>query len=292
VKAWQRFCLSPSSGLALDALRIVVGLGMAVEALLVFPYLLELYGQSGFLQADLIEALSGPALPGLLENAGIKGVTFAWLLKTFYAIHFSFALAFMLGWQTRIANVGLWFTQTLLINSGYLSSYGLDRYFHNLVFLMMWMPVNTVWSIDRWRSKQFPVASSMKTVSLRLIQGFILMTYANAGFAKAAGHDWWTGEAVWRVLNQPEFQRADFLWLANYPWLAKALSLGTIFLEAFYFAAVWVPWLGAVWSIGIVGMHLAIATALKLSLFGVTLALVNVAVFLLPRFSRSLNSNG
>jgi hypothetical protein len=113
----------------------------------------------------------------------------------------------------------------------------------------------------------------------------VLITYVDAGISKAAGEHWWTGDAVWRSLHLPEFHRADFLWMAAVPFVPKLLSWGTMFLEAFYIVGVWAPGVGALWTLGVVSMHLGIAAYLGLVNFGLTMAAINVALFLYPRWS-------
>ena len=55
-----------------------------------------------------------------------------------------------------------------------------------------------------------------------------------------------------------------------------------MFLEAFYGAGVWIPGVGTLWVLSIIAMHLSIALAMRLDLFGATLAAINAALFLVP----------
>ncbi|RZA07948.1 MAG: hypothetical protein EOP11_06275 [Proteobacteria bacterium] len=282
----QNFFFAPSDGRGLASLRIVLGAAMVIEALLVFPYLLQLYGPFGYLQADLIEAITGRAIPGLLHRAGLDPGVYSMLLTGFFCVHFSFAIAFLFGFKTRAANIGLWITQTMIINSGYYSSYGVDRYFQNFLFLLLLVPAVRVWSVDAMREGRDQTPRASWTFGLRLVQVFLLMTYADAGISKAFGSDWWTGEAIWRTLNQPEFRRFDFLWLYHVPFVPVVIGWATMFIEGFYFAGAYVKRLGTAWTLAIVGLHLGIASMMGgLTLFGGTLAAVNVAAFLIPRFA-------
>lgn len=283
----REFFTAPSDGRGLAALRIALGAAMVVEALLVFPYLVQLYGPFGYLQADLIEAITGRAIPGLLSRAGLEPSLYGALLTSFFLLHLSFALAFTVGFKTRAATIGLWITQTIVLNSGYYSSYGVDRYFQNFLFMLALVPAVKLWSVDAWREGKGVTPRSEWTFALRMVQLFLLATYADAGFSKGLGQDWWDGEAIWRVLNQPEFRRYDFHWLAQVPFVPVFLGWSTMVIEGFYFAAAYTRRLGPVWVLAIMGLHLGIATFMGgLTLFGCTLAAVNAAVFLVPRFQR------
>ena len=106
------------------------------------------------------------------------------------------------------------------------------------------------------------------------------MTYIDAGFSKAMGTDWWSGAAIWSVLHLPEFNHFDFYWMAEVPWLPKIAALGTVFFESFYIVGVWIPRAGRYWAMAIISMHIGIATIIGLTLFGITLALINAVLFL------------
>jgi hypothetical protein len=276
------FWLKPSVGYPLAALRIVIGYMVLFESLACLPNIDDLYGQMGYFQAHLMDALVGASLPGLSARWGVSPEAYSLFLRGLYALQMLLGASFLVGFQTRRVGVGLWLTQTLIVNSGYVSVYGVHRYLHNLIFLAMWMPMARVWSVDQWRHPQPVTARSGPTLGLRLVQIFILMTYVDAGLAKSAGTDWWNGEAIWNALNLPEFRQFDFAWLAQLPWLAKALSRATLFLETFYIIGVWIPRLGRAWVFAIIGMHLGIAFFMGLTLFGTSMALVNVALFLVP----------
>ncbi|MBI3507539.1 MAG: HTTM domain-containing protein [Proteobacteria bacterium] len=278
----ERFFLAPTLGRSLAALRIVVGGAMLYEALSLFPYINDLYGRYGYLQAELIEALTGHAIPGTLAKMGMSSSAHSTLLQGFYFVHLALAFLVLAGYKTRQSTIGLWITQSIILASGYFSSYGVDRYFHNALFALAWLPAGNCWSVDRFLSETKPEPLAACRLGRRLLQIFLLMTYADAGISKMYGTDWWDGEAVWRVVNQPEFRRFDFLWLAQMPWLCVGLSRGTVFIEALYGIGAWIPKVGRLWTLAIIGMHLSIAVAMRLSLFGTTLALMNAALFLVP----------
>jgi hypothetical protein len=289
MKSWKssaaflrRFFFNPSLGFPLAALRIVIGYMVVLETALVFPNIDDLYGQLGYFQSHLMDALAGPSLPGVMAHLGVHNAAYSVFLRGFYLLHCLLGILFLVGFKTRRVSVGLWITQTLVVNSGYVSVYGVHRYLHNLIFLSMWLPMAQVWSFDSYFSPAPALPRRACTFGLRLIQIFILMTYVDAGWSKAMGTDWWNGEAIWNALNLPEFNHFNFYWLSRVPWLAKALSRGTLLIETFYFVGVCLPRVGKVWVLAIIGMHLAIALFMGLTLFGTSLALVNAVLFLIP----------
>ena len=289
IAALKRFFLTPSDGTTLSCLRIVVGLAIFFECLVLFPHLNGLYGQYGYLQTHLMDALAGATIPGALARLGVSAESFSTLIHVLFFVQLVTALGFALGFKTKLLNWMLLLTQIFFINSGWISSYGFGRYLHNLVFLMAFFPVNRRFSIDLLRrGSPFP-AEARLTLGKRLVQLFLLMTYVDAGLSKAAGTDWWTGNAVWRALMASEFQRFDLQWIAAYPGLLLFICWTTVFFESFYIVGYWIPRVRIPWVLAIIGMHLGIAIFMKLTLFGLTMAAVNAAVFLVPLLKKEVS---
>ncbi len=275
----KRFFLSPQSARPLAAARVVLGLAMMAEAVLIWRSLDDLFGPYGFLQADLMDVFEGPNLPSLglwLEQAGFD---YSGILHVLFILRWIFLITFTLGYRTRTSAVGLLLFQIFILSSGALSSYGVNRYFHVFLFLMVFMPIGESYSLDRRKRGEAETPTVSARLSLRFLQVALLLTYLNAGVAKAAGTEWWTGDAIWRVLNLPEFTTGNFFWLASVPLIPKILGWGTLFLETFYIVGVWIPRVSALWVLAIVSMHLAIAAYMGLMTFGLTLAFLNLALF-------------
>jgi Vitamin K-dependent gamma-carboxylase len=274
------FFFRPSSGEILSALRIVVGAMMLLKALFLLPHLEDLFGEYGYLQSRLMDAIGGENISSWLIKNGFSGERFSVALHVYFVAHILSAFFFMLGYKTKLANVVLWFTQAALFRLGWESVYGIDSYCHNLTFLMIWLPVGRYWSLDYWgnQEKEYSVD---RTVGLRLLQIYLCITYIGAGYSKAVGYDWWH-EAMWEVLHLREFHHFNYFWMAEVPVVPKLLALSVLFFETFYFIGVWIPKIGKAWVLTIIGMHLGIAVTMGLVLFGLTLALVNAVLFLMP----------
>lgn len=281
----QDFFLKPTTGELLSLLRIVVGTMMFLKAAWLFPHIDDLYGQYGYLQAHLMDAVIGPNISSWAVKNGITAAQYSAFLHVFFVVHMIAGLSFALGFRTKIANVVLWLTQMAMFRMAWVSAYGIDSYCHNLCFLMLWLPVARYWSLDAWIKGEANVdrrPDPVCTLGIRCLQIYILMTYVDAGVSKALGTDWWSGAAIWEVLHLPEFNHIDFYWMADYPWIPKALALGTLFFESFYIVGAWIPRVGKLWTMAIISMHLGIAFLMGLTLFGITLALINAVLFLYP----------
>jgi hypothetical protein len=279
----EKFFYAPSRPHAIGLLRVLLGLAMLKEWVEIGPAIQDLYGRHGFLQETLMLGLGGQGAS--LLSSTLSDDSFASFLGAFYWARLGLIAAFTIGLLPRVSTVLLWGMQIYLMSSGEFSSYGVHRYFMVLLFLLVFMPAGESFNLLRWARKAKPAAARWEaTFSLRVLQLAVLITYVDAGISKTAGEHWWNGDAVWRSLHLPEFHRADFLWMAAVPFVPKLLSWGTMFLEAFYVVGVWFPGVGPLWSLAVISMHLGIAAYLGLVNFGLTMAAINVALFLYPRY--------
>ncbi|MBX3033962.1 MAG: hypothetical protein KF865_08555 [Bdellovibrionaceae bacterium] len=280
---WNRFFFAPGDPRPLALLRVGLGAMMALEWILIAPNLQELFGPHGFLEIRLMDAVSGPSTASFAAEIAALGLPYGLALWIFYGIRCYAILGFTLGLGTRFHTVLLWITQVLVMRSGVFAVYGVDRYFHLLLFPMMFLRTDGALSLRRRGPAEKPDWRS--TFGLRWLQILILLTYLDAGLSKAAGPGWWDGNAIWRCLNMPEFRVWDFTWMAQVPWLPKLIGWSTLFFETFYPIAAFIPFVGGLWALVIIGMHLGIALFMGLGIFGVTMALINFTLFVFPRFT-------
>jgi hypothetical protein len=250
-----------------------------------YSYIDELYGKFGVLQHHLISAMVGESLTftsRLLAQLPLDQVQYLFFVRIVLNLYIFGLIGLLVGYKTRVAAIIVWFCHVLIINFGYLSIYGVDRYVHVFLFYFMFMPVGKKLSIDSMLNGKKTYYSVSAGLSLRLLQIHLALTYANAGIAKMMGQDWWSGEAIWRSTNLPEFSQIDMTWLAFMPFILKILSLGTLFFEAGYPLLVIHPITRLITIPSIIAMHLGIALVMGLQIFGATLILFNICLFLIP----------
>src|SRR4051812_12017595 len=68
----ENFFFAPSDGRVLSALRIVVGGAVLVKAIWILPFIENLFGQHGYLQANLMDALMGENLTSWMAHQGVS----------------------------------------------------------------------------------------------------------------------------------------------------------------------------------------------------------------------------
>lgn len=196
---------------ALAAFRIALGLILLVDILHRSRYLVAFYTDDGVLPRALlfeqyptttysIHALSGePWVQALLFGCGA-----------------AVAVALFVGYRTRTATavslvllVSMQYRNPFLLNGG-------DRLLHELVFLAVFLPLGTRWSIDALvdaddadgdgRKSDPGVGSDgdpmIVTPATAAMLGSIVVVFVSNALRKAEGDTWHSGEALHYALRQ------------------------------------------------------------------------------------------
>jgi hypothetical protein len=262
----------------LAAFRIGVAAVLILQALAIAPNLYDLFGDQGLVPWSEVERHFPDGVPRLSWLAAALaplGMSSSALPLAFGG--YALALACLLiGWQTRAAAAVAWLTHLAMNVSGYASIYGVDEFANIALFYCVCLPVGASWSLDAVGRPAAPSAGY--GLALRVLQVHLGIVYATSGLAKAQGIDWWTGQAIWCALMQPEAW-CDFSWLASVPWLATAAAWATLLAELGYALFIWPRTTRRVWLAGIVSMHLGIAIFLGLVSFAALMIVFNLAAF-------------
>lgn len=270
-------------------IRVTIGALLLLQALLLVGNLYEFYGQYGLLQGAINDWLLSdplsPALSWITQPLVESGVAEVDSLYGIYGVYIAALVCVTLGWGTKPALVLALVIHIMLSTSGYNVSYGVDRYTHVAMFYLLLAPCDTRFSLRALRRPRRPISDSTtfrSALCFLLFQAHLAVTYLSAGFEKAAGEQWWNGEAVWYSLHVPDFAQLSVGWMAHVPWLPLVMGWGTLLLECGY--PLFVSWRRTrrFWILGIIGMHAGIAVGLGLWFFSATMIALNFCAFILP----------
>ncbi|MCX6119905.1 MAG: HTTM domain-containing protein [Proteobacteria bacterium] len=260
---------------SLSVFRIALGLLTLIQCLLTLPYSASLYGRHGILDAELMSYISGWSLP-MTSFFVSSGIDYRWIVYGVMIVQIVSAVSFLLGYRYYIACFGLWITNTIVMNSGEVSAYGVNRYLQLFSFMALFMPLNQVYTL---RKDAIKVSHSQSQQSLWFLRLALGLTYFHAGIGKSFGLDWWTGDAVWRSLNLPEFNQFDLFWTGQYPLIYKILGWGTLFFEAFYVIGILFRKSRVLFVSSMILMHIGISLGLGLHFFALAMTIFNVTLF-------------
>jgi hypothetical protein len=272
----------PASPVPLAWFRIMVALFCILRLLVLGHSFLDVYGQYGFVQwaitrANLYDGL--PHLGNISLLLGRLGLTPDQSVHTVLGVYVVAILGLMLGLVTRWMAALAWFCNFLLIHAGGGLVYGMDIFTHIALFYLLIMPAGNALSLDvrfRWKKAEPSVAAG---ITRRMLQLHLCIIYFSSGLEKAAGIQWWNGEAIWRSVTLPTFVQFDMHWLAYVPWLPAMIGWSVLILETGYAFFVWRRSTRMIWLPAVVAMHFSIGLFLGMWLFGLIMIIMNLGAF-------------
>lgn len=189
-----------------------------------------------------------------------------------FILQILFAIALLIGYQTRLATIVSWFLLLSLQMRNTMILQGGDIVMKVLLFWSMFLPLGAYWSIDQKLKKQTPSSyqiASMGTLGLLLQVCFI---YWFSALLKTDPMWRVDGTAIWYALSIKQYTTPLGLQMLHYPHLLKILTLATFYLEAFgpffAFSPIWTGPLRMVTVIAFLIFHLiGLNLTMELALF-------------------------
>lgn len=276
------FFSTPVSPIPLGIYRILIASFALAQAALWYPDWLAFFGQDGWIQWEISQALS--------ESWRLQMLHVHWLFEkfgftpdqtviTFFWIYIVSCVGLLAGWFTRIWAILTWFCHYILMATIPTFMYGVDIFLHISLFYIMIMPVNKAFSLDLLQGRATPTSDWTVTLSIRVLQIHMCLAYFSAGYEKMMAKEWWDGNVLWRSVVQPDFRQYNLEFLAKYPFIPMVLSWFTMIIETFYFIAMWIPRIRVFWLLGMIMLHLGIGMFLGLWLFGIIMIIMSVSAF-------------
>jgi uncharacterized membrane protein YphA (DoxX/SURF4 family) len=242
-----------------------------------------LLDENGLVPWALGEALIDPLMPRISAIAALlapMGVSSRHTVTLVMGVHLLAATGLLVGFGTRACAFVAWITHLALVGTGVVYTYGLGKMLVIALFYCMVMPVGREWSLDRSMRRRAvgEERGDDATLSVLVLRLHLCLIYGAAGLSKAAGEQWWSGDAVWRALSLPQFQQFDPSSLGAYPLVLQALALGSVAVQLAYPVLVWTRLRVAIVILSEL-LHLGIAVFLGLWLFSGVMIVLNAAAF-------------
>ena len=281
LEAWHRFWFEPADAFMLGIIRLLGG-WMLFYNLAVWTMDLEaFFGDNGLQPLSAVKALyvNRPIFSFWLWT----GDQYLWPMHIACLV---ISAMFCLGFATRLTSI-----LSFLITISYsqrvpIANFGFDQILGMLCLYLSVGPSGAAVSVDSlirrwWLGRKGLVDAPRKfasaRVAMRLIQLHLCAIYFWAGFAKLKGPSWWTGEAMWRVIANEEYQTMDLTWMAWVPWLPFLIAHVTIAWEIFFIVLVWNPKFRPLMLFMGVLMHVGIGAFLGMWTFGLIMAFAYLA---------------
>ncbi|MEQ8785855.1 MAG: HTTM domain-containing protein [Pirellulaceae bacterium] len=163
------------------------------------------------------------------------------------------AVAMLLGYRTTLAVIGSWVLLASIHNRVPMLLNGGDIIFRMLLFWGMFLPLGRVWSLDarrrRLRSgntvaerRQYQPAVSLATVAVMM--QLCLMYWFTGQFKYNS--EWLGGDSMYYVFSFDAYGRPLGRFLLGFPWICKAMTWGTLWLELI---GPWLVMLPSLWLV-------------------------------------------
>jgi vitamin K-dependent gamma-carboxylase-like protein len=287
-RAWNDFWYTPADPSLLGLIRILTGMMLIYTHAVWGLALNDFFGPKAWISRKLVE----------LVQQDQYAYSFWWWVPPgwiwpAYALVMLILICFTIGLWARVSAILAFVVVISFANRVPEALLGLDKINIMLTIYLAVGPSGRALSVDRLlalrRAKgPAPVEASVgANFAIRLIQLHMCIIYFFAGISKFQGAAWWTGEAMWMVFANQEYQSIDMTWLAWHPWLVEVLSHFTALWELSFCALIWVPLLRPLVLAGAVVLHLGIGATMGLWTFSLIM-LVGCASFLPPDGVRSL----
>lgn len=159
----------------------------------------------------------------------------------------------LLGFLPRACYLVLLFLHLLFFHRAFPAIYGADYLVSIGLFILLWS------GTGRGQSQ-------LISVGVRFAQIQICVLYLFSGLQKAMSEAWWSGEALWMVLQNPDFSWIQFKFLSQAPVFILFFTWLVIIFEVSFSAGVWGRYRN--WFLGLgVLFHVSIALLLQLWFF-------------------------
>lgn len=209
-----------------------IGVGLSVVGLLLSNFSTrEMWAGPGSVWAEPARAVSTFPEIALLRNVSSDVVTLV------YALTLLAAVAFVLGWHTKTANVMTFIGFIAIVaQNPVVSSQGDNLVRVTLLWLLL-MRTGEHWSLDQRRRRRKESESrarraeeaiprwlwtSLHNIGLVGLGAQTVLVYLTAGLSKVSQDEWQHGNALYYTLQLPEYR--------HFPWLSDLLSQSSVLL--------------------------------------------------------------
>lgn len=260
--AIERWYLAPRPQHGMVAARIVLGATLAATYAVLLPDHADVFGPEGIAgHAFYTRVPTAPPFHPTMGEVfqilgGLRSGTLVWSLHVLLVLA---ALAFAAGVRTRLSGAvalllhALFYTRNPFVYEG-----SWAEFVHAPVLYVVLSHAGRFASWDAWRLRRLGGAPDPDWMGpgwpLRLMQIHVACMYVAAGWSRLDKESWILGEMVRVAMSGATHSKLVLDWA---PW-APLLALGTwgaLALEVGAPVALWVPRLGRLWALGLIGLH-------------------------------------
>jgi hypothetical protein len=264
--AWNRFWFGPISARPLGVYRIVFGVFVLAHLAFLSVDLDYWCSDAGLLRGDEARLAAGS-----MRFSPLQYVQDPITVRAVVGATAAVAVAFVLGWRTRIMGVLLYLLLLSVYHRNISSNCGPDQLMMITAFYLMLSPCGAAISLDARRAARRRGTAAEPLIvpwAQRLMQLQLCLIYLATAAFKCHGTTWLGGTAIHYVLFNHEVGQFNLEWLAGYPMTLASLTLAALVVE---FALAFLLWFrpSRRWiALAGLALHAGIVPLVNVPLFG------------------------
>jgi Vitamin K-dependent gamma-carboxylase len=238
-EAWDAFFFAPESPAPIALFRILYGVLVIANLLLLRPDWLAWYGPHAWVSLSTMHSLE----PGLRLNLfTILPQSDAWI-EAFFWIFLASASLLAIGFLTRLNSLVVFLCLASIQQRNLYILHGGDTLMRLAGFFLIFAPAGAAFSVDRliriWRGKETAELQPRAPWAQRMIQFELALLYFATFLWKIQGVPWVQGTALYYVYHLDELQRFPLpSWLLH-PFILKLETWAGLALEFSLGVLIW-----------------------------------------------------
>lgn len=254
----------------LAVMRIASGLFILGWLLANIPVAAKVWGP-GSAYLEPYRSVLGYQWPlDILRDAGL-GFFIAW-----YVVAILLAIAFVVGWRTRIITPLFFIFYTAINAQNTPISDGGNYFIRIMLIYLIFADLSKYWSVDSWllkRSgktrKEFEAVTVLHNLALCLVVAQLCLVYLEAGLYKVQGKLWQNGTAMYYPVSSEAY--GVFPWLSELitanSWVVALITYVTVIAQIAFPFMLFHKISRRIALVMILGMHIGIAVVMGLPFF-------------------------
>ncbi|MBI3260855.1 HTTM domain-containing protein [Candidatus Berkelbacteria bacterium] len=220
--------------------RIAYAILLFLSLSLFFTHVREYFTDAGFAPNAVNIAhkqLEQPIGLAAIHSPTIVGLLFLALVAC--------SILLLVGYQTRPVSIAIWILLNLFHWRNPSILYGGDSVLRVMSFWLIFLPAGAAYGKDTLDPND-----TVEIWPYRLAQLQIVVLYLFNGWYKLHGDKWLSGESVFTILNNDNFNVLNFWWLHHYPLLVVLMTWSFFFSVLSFPILVWwktTRWFALLW---------------------------------------------
>jgi len=266
-RAWNAFLFAPQKPTPVALFRILYGLLIILDLILLRPDWLTWFGPRGMISQGVMHQME----PGARINLfSLIPQTDFWV-NAYFWFFLAAAALLTIGFATRASSIAVFLCLTSLHQRNLYIIHSGDALLRVIGFFLMFAPAGAAFSADRliriWKGREGVEIEPRSPWAQRMIQFEVALLYLVTFWMKSQGPSWADGTALYYVYHLDQFRRFPLPSWIQAPLMVKLATWTTLAIEFSLGVMVWFKELR--YPVLVLGacLHLSLEYSMNIPLF-------------------------